>query len=194
MVLETARVAVSRDFDQGEMMEPKFKVNCSALDLELTELLGEKPADFLVLCFDGVPLDFFGTPFDSPDGRRQRQNLVEALNDKSEQSLWRKMFTEWKPQICRQFNLPVETMSWDYRPVVSYEVSRVCPCYSEHLHAAIGLFETLEGKMKHWAIQKTIGGNSIATIIDAKGRSYQCVGKKSSLCIAEAVREFLKAK
>lgn len=64
-------------------MEPKLIIKCTQLDFELTELLGEKSTDFIVLLADGVQLEFFGTPVDSPNQRRVYQNIVEELNKKT---------------------------------------------------------------------------------------------------------------
>jgi hypothetical protein len=37
-----------------DKMQPILTIKSAPIDLELCELLGDKPGDFLVLCFDGV--------------------------------------------------------------------------------------------------------------------------------------------
>src|SRR6185312_7775407 len=135
---------------QTRRVNPEIIIKNKPIDIELAGLLQEEQHDFIVLCFDGVQLDFFGTPYDSPNSRVARGQLVQMLNDRSSDSLWPKMFSKWKPQICRQFGLSLEITAETYRPVVSWKISRVCRGYSEHLHAAIGLFETVADKIDHW--------------------------------------------
>lgn len=40
-----------------DKMQPELKIKSLPIDLELCELLGDKPSDFIVVCFDGVQLD-----------------------------------------------------------------------------------------------------------------------------------------
>ena len=156
----------------------KLNINNNSVDIELCELLGDKPSDFVVLCFDGVQLDFFGTPYDSPCARLEKQGLVDALNDKSEKSLWPELWKNWKPQICQQFKLPETTTSDKFRPVVTAEISRVSAAYSEHLHAAIGLFETLSGKITSWSIREIVGEQVAVEIFTHNFKHYSRIGKK----------------
>jgi hypothetical protein len=201
------RISASADFGkpkaQGSLaampgspdkMQPKLTIKSAPIDLELCELLGDKPSDFLVLCFDGVQLDFFGTPYDSPRARVERQGLVDAINDTSEDSLWPDMWKNWKAQICQQFKLPETTTSDKYRPVVTLEISRVCAGYSEHLHAAIGLFETIADKIASWSIiHKPSDESCCVEVFTRDFKSHICKGHRPSLVIAECVCELLKA-
>lgn len=171
---------------------PEIIIKNQAIDIELAELLGEKQCDFIVLCFDGQQLDFFGTPYDGPNARRLRQSIVEALNDRSKKSLWPKMFSEWKPEILRQFKLPPETTAKDFRPVVSLKISRVCHAYSEHLHAAISLFETLDDKVEWWSVGKMSDGKHSVIIRSKNGKEIDMSGDKLAVVIAAAIRDLLK--
>ena len=174
-------------------MQPKLTIKSAPIDLELCELLGDKPGDFLVLCFDGVQLDFFGTPYDSPRARVERQGLVDAINDTSEKSLWPDMWRNWKAQICQQFKLPETTTSDKYRPIVTLEISRVCAGYSEHLHAAIGLFEKVEDKIIGWGVRKLSDGTSKVEIIAKNAAVFSQTGEIMPLVIARTVGELLNA-
>lgn len=173
-------------------MQPELIIKNQPIDFDLCKLLGSTPADFLVLCFDGVQLDDFGTPYDTPQNRLGRQGLVDALNDTSDKSLWPEMWKNWKPSICKQFGLPDTTTSADYRPVVSIKLSRVCPGYSEHLHSAIRLFETLADKIETWFVARNKTGCQVG-IVDKSGRTFSRTGGRMSLAIAEAVLDLLKA-
>lgn len=176
----------------GRPVNMELKIKSKPIDFELCELLGDKPSDFLVLCFDGVQLDFFGTPYDSPQARVERRGLVDLLNDKSEKSLWPKMWENWKPQICHQFKLPPNTTSAKYRPVVTCEISRVCHGYSEHLHAAIGLFDTLADKITSWGVRRLANGKSDVEIVAKNAVRYSMTGKSMALVIAKCVLALLK--
>lgn len=172
------------------MSEPELKINSVPIDLEICELLGSGSSDFIVLCFDGVQLDFFGTPYDSPDNRSARQYLVDSLN-KKRSSLWRKMFNSWKPQICQQFGLPETTTAKDYRPVVSYKISRVCHGYSANLHCAITLFEKLADRIETWwALQS--GSVCSVMVFTKDGKSFGRSGENTAFTIAETVLVMLK--
>lgn len=171
-------------------MQPELIIKGQPIDYELCELLGNKPVDFVVLCFDGVQLEDFGTPYDTPRNRAERQALAERLNDRSTDSLWPELWRNWKPNICRQFGLPETTTSDQYSPVVTCKISRVVHGYSEHLHAAIGLFETLADKIEKWTVINEAGCR--AKVIDKHGRIFERAGTKMSLVIAESVRELLR--
>ncbi len=171
--------------------DPELVINSRQIDLELCNLLGDKPADFLVLHLDGIPLEGFGTPFDTPSNRKTRQGLVDLLNDRSKESLWPDFWDNWSGSVIRQFGL-IGVAAEDFRPCVSYKISRVCPGYSEQLHCAIGLFETLASKIEWWSISKH--ERCIVTIIGKNGVKFQRLGKIPSLVIAETVKEFLAQK
>lgn len=173
-------------------MQPELEIKSKPIDFEICKRLGSGASDFLVLCFDGVQLDAFGTPYDTPANRAMQQRLVETLNDKTADSNWPQMFRNWKPQICKQFGLPDTTTSADYWPVVSYKISRVCHGYSEHLHAAIGLFETLADKIETWFVARNETGCQVE-IVAKNGRTFSRTGERMSLAIAEAVLELLNA-
>jgi hypothetical protein len=173
------------------MNEPQIIIENQPLDIELASLLGEKHSDFLVLCFDGVQLDFFGTPYDSTSGRIRQFGLVEKLNSRSGDSLWPKMFSEWKREICEQFKLPTSTTAGSYRPVVSCAISRVCHGYSEHLHAAIGLFEMVGDKIEWWSTGKMSDGKFAVIINGKSGKEIAITGESLSVTITTAVRALL---
>lgn len=172
--------------------QPELIIKSQPIDFELSELLGVTFSDFIVLCFDGEQLEFFGTPYDTPRNREAQKGLVDRLNDRSKGSLWPEMFANWMPQICKQFKLSPETTAADYHPSVSYKISRVCHGYSQHLHAAIGLFETIAEKIEHWKVSKLTDGKSLVEITSKTGDTFSMRGDKMPLVIAEAVRALLK--
>lgn len=173
-------------------MEPELIIKSNPIDFELTELLGGKPADFIVLCFNGEQLEFFGTPYDTPENRKTQQTLADKLNDRVNGSWWMKMFYSWHPEICKQFGLSPETSDKDFRPVVSCKISRVCHGYSAHLHCAIGLFETLAEKIDHWHIQKFNDGENLVEITAKNGETFSNSGKELPLVIAQVMLMFLR--
>ena len=80
------------------------------------------------------------------------------------------------------------------RPVCSYKISRVCHGYSEHLHAAIGLFETLADKIASWSITHKPSDESCCVEIFTRDfKSHIRKGQRPSLVIAECVLELLNA-
>lgn len=168
-------------------MQPEIEIKNQPIDMELDALLGNKPADFLVLCFDGVQLDGFGTPHDTPLNRVHQQAIVDKLNDGT---LWPEMFKNWKSKICRQFNLPATATHHDYRPDVSYKVSRVCPGYSKYLPTAIRLLEDCADKIKRWELKQGI--LSRASVIDRRGSTYSNSRKTMAEAIAATMLELLK--
>jgi hypothetical protein len=172
-------------------MQPKLTIKSAPIDLELCELLGDKPADFIVLCFDGEQFESFGTPFDSEAARARMQSVVKSLNDKSAESRWPEMWQNWKSDIRKQYRLPDTTTSEDYRPVVSFQISRVCAGYSEHLHAAIGLFEKVEDKIIGWGVRKLSDGTSKVEIIAKTAAIFSQTGENMALTIARTVGELL---
>jgi len=169
-------------------MKPELVINSETIDIELADLLGRGASDFLVICFDGVQLEDFGTPYDTPENRANRQSLVDSLNDGS---LWPKMFKNWKTTICRQFKLPETTTHKDYKPVVSYKVSRVCPGYSKYLHAAIQLFDDCSDKIEKWSLSKDCLCR--ASIIDKHGVTFLNIEETMALAITKTMIELLKA-
>ena len=169
-------------------MKPEILLKSKMIDVEISDRLGHGTSDFLVLCFDGVQLEDFGTPYDTPDNRSNRQTLVDMLNDGT---LWPNMFNQWKSTICRQFKLPETTTHNDYKPLVSYKVSRVCAGYSEYLHAAIQLFDECADKIERWEIKQSVVA-SVATIIDKRRRTYVNVRNTMPEAIAATILELLK--
>lgn len=123
------------------------------VDYELAELLGEKPADFLVLCLDGHPMEGFGTPPDSPAGRLEIQAFANMLND-SVASHWENFFESWAGHIRKQFRLSPQAGPQHFRPEVSWRVNRVVVGYSEYLHCAITLIEKIEPLLDRWGVCK----------------------------------------
>ncbi len=179
---------------RGYMNEttPEIVVQSQPIDLEITELLGEKARDFLIMCFDGVHFEDFGTPNDTPLNRANWQHIIDALNDRSKKSLWPKMFENWKVNICKQFALPITTTAKEFRPVVSFKISRVCHGYSEHFHAAVSLFETLSDKISAWTVRKR-GDDTFVEIVTKDFVPFHDGGSdKPALIIARAVRSMLK--
>jgi hypothetical protein len=160
------------------------------IDYELCELLGGKPTDFVVLCFNGVQLDFFGTPYLTPAASERFANMSAALNDRSVDSLWPRMWENWQEEIRKQFGLPETCTADEFRPVVSEQVSRVVAGYSEHLHAAIGLFEKVADKIDRWEVHKS--WYSEVVIVAKSGEEFRRTGPALPLVIAEAVRDLLK--
>lgn len=169
----------------------EIKINSTPLDLELCELLGEKPSDFIIICLDGVPVEGFGTPIDSPSNRLERMALVEALNRRSKRSLWPKFWENWWPELCKQFALPIGTTSDQFRPLASLHVSRVCAGYSEHLHCAIRLFEVCADKIENWSVMQRHG--AFVSVTDKEFRRFSHSDPIPSVAIALCFRDLLKA-
>ncbi len=163
----------------------------SPLDFELSALLGEAPSDFISLCLDGVPLEGFGTPYDTPRNRADRESLIRSLNDRSAESLWPEMWKNWKPDICKQFGLPSTATAADFRPLVSWRISRVVPGYSSHLHCAIGLLERLRQIVERWGIGSGSAGSACVEITSKAGRRYGETGDSLALVIGLAVKRLL---
>ena len=169
---------------------PELIIKSQPIDMELAELLGKAPCDFVVLCFDGVQFEAYGTPIDSPEVRHFAQRKADMMNDKSEDSIWPAMWHNWKPQICKQFGLPETATEKDFRPVVSWKVVRVCVGYSEHLHAAICLFEAASHLIAEWAIG--VNESCWARIVSKTDRGFTREGKHLPRVIAEVVRDLLR--
>jgi hypothetical protein len=182
--------ANAADNSQGDM---DVVLKGTPLDFELCELLGEKPADFLVLCFDGIQLEDFGTPYDTPKNRADRLGLVERLNDRSAESLWPEMWRNRKPSICKQFGLPETTTAEDFRPLVSCKIARVCHGYSSHTHCAIGLLERLIGIIERWGLGNGSDGAACVEIRSKRGVDYGEIGEGLPLVIGLAVKRLLIA-
>lgn len=167
------------------------------IDIELAELVGQPPMDFLVLYLDGKQLDGFGTPQDCPTERRRRQNLVDQLNDLSAESLWPDMWINWADKIRTQFNLPPETRWKDFHPVASLKIHRVVHAYSEHDHAAVGLLERVKDKLSEWTLHARNCEESRYVVVELcpidESEAIRVTGHKLSLAVAEAVRDLLRA-
>ena len=162
------------------------------LDYEVSDLIGEGASDFLVLCLDGIQLESFGTPHDTPAARVEQQRFVDALNDRSPDSLWPVFFHNWKSAICKDLGLPPDTTAESCRPVVSLAVSRVCAGYSKYLHAAIGLFKTLGDKINAWSVSAA-GERAFVRIVSADGTVFTENGQNMALVIVLAVKRVLLA-
>lgn len=171
-------------------MEPKLIIKCSQLDFELAELLGEKSTDFIVLLADGVQLDFFGTPVDSPHQRQVYQYIVTELNDRKGTE-WNKFFSEWRRQFAKQFKLADSATYKDFHPKFEMAISRVCHGHSTYLHCAIRLFEELEDRIKSWVVRKLPFGKSLVEISATDGRIITESGDVMSIVIGKAVKRLL---
>lgn len=175
-------------------MEPELTISGNPIDYELTELLGEKSADFIVLCFNGVQFERFGTPYDSPHERERTESMVRLLNSrKKKESLWPQMWENWAREIRKQYGLPADATADDFRPVVSYQIKRVCYGRSENLHCAIRLFEELADKIKTWGVRKCEDGKHLVEIVTADGRPMMDSGEKLPMTICKVVRRMLKS-
>lgn len=179
----------------SEKMEPELIIKGEPIDYEISELLGEKPGDFLVLCFDGVQFERFGTPSDSPAARKRKSEMVDYLNDRSKDSWWPELWKNWAGEIRAQYGLPPETGPDDYRPLVSYKISRVVAGRSKYLHCAIRLFEEIDEKLKTWSVRKLRNGEPkhLVEIVTIDDRPILESGDDLPLVICKAIRRVLKA-
>lgn len=173
-------------------MEPNLIVTSAPIDMQLAELLGEKPGDFIILCADGKPVPFFGTPYDSPIARRAQEAFVASINDKSKKSSWPEFFTNWCGYFARDYKLPVETTWKTFHPEFSWEIHRVAHGYSEHLHAAVGLFDKLGDRVQSWRIGYDNTGANVE-IVDARSCIFHETGPRMAHTIAVAVKRLLTA-
>ena len=177
-----------------EKMEPELIISGNPIDYELTELLGEKSADFIVLCFDGVQFERFGTPYDTPRQRESTESMIRLLNSRDKkETLWPEMWKNWAGEIRKQYGLPADATADDFRPVVSYQIKRVCYGRSENLHCAIRLFEELADKIKTWGVRKCDDGKHLVEIVTADGRPMMDSGEKLPMTICKVVRRMLKS-
>lgn len=176
---------------KSESQNLEVVTDSEPIDFELTELLGEKPSEFLILHLNGQPLEGFGTPYNTPKNREFWQGLVADLNDR-EKPLWRDFWRNWGTNIIAQFRLPDTTLSFDFRPVVTLKISRVCHGYSKYLHCAIGLFETLADQINSWRISR-IDSKSLVEITALDHVLFQEISPSTSLAICKTVIEFLKS-
>ena len=174
-------------------MEPEIIIDGEQIDYDLAEMLGEKPGDFLVLCFDGVQFERFGTPTDSPAARKRKSEMVECLNDRSKNSWWPELWLNWAGEIRKQYKLPPETVADDYRPVVSYKIHRVVAARSKYLHAAIRLFEQMGDRLKTWSCRKCRDGKYLVEIVTADDRPIMESGDELPLAICKGVLRALKS-
>lgn len=127
------------------MSELKFINECAPIDLELCELLGEKPSDFVVLQANGETVPGYGTPYDSAANRQRYADMCGWLNDADDEILWTKFLENWGKELANICDLCAG------RPVFSIVVSRVCPGRSKYLHCAIRLFEELG--VESWVVE-----------------------------------------
>ena len=171
-------------------MEPQLIIKCSPLDYELSELLGEKSIDFIVLLADGVQLEFFGTPVDSPHQRQVYQYIVAELNERRG-TQWKKFFGEWKRQFSKQFKLSETTTHKDFHPHFELAISRVCHGHSTYLHCAIRLFEELADQIRTWAVSRLGDGRCMVEIISVDDCVFTESGEVMSIAIGKAVKRLL---
>ena len=175
-------------------MEPELIISGNPIDYELIELLGEKSADFIVLCFDGVQFERFGTPYDSPYERVRTEAMIRRLNSRNKrESLWPYLWEHWSREIREQYGLSADATADDFRPVVSYKIKRVCYGRSEHLHCAIRLFEQTAARIKTWSLRKCDDGKHLVEIVTADGRPMMGSGDDLPLTICKVVRRMLKS-
>jgi hypothetical protein len=172
-------------------MNPETILNSSPLDFEIAELVGEKPCDFLVLCFDGVVFEKFGTPYDTPYRREVWNLLISGLNSRKKKSDWPDFFQNWKRELIAQYGLPEMVAASDDRPVASYKISRVCYGYSRHIQCAFGLIEKLGSRVASWSIGRDIYGVDRASIHSSSGESYNASGIGSALVLTLAAQRLL---
>jgi hypothetical protein len=176
------------------MSELPIKLVNRQIDYDLAAALGQVPSDFLVLCLDGVPLEGFGTPFDGPAARLDREVIVDGINRKGRGSLWPKFWRNWERKIIASLGLPKDAMFGEFRPVASTEIHRVTAGFSEHLHCAIRLFE--EPKVAEIVGRFEVFGPSEPArckIFAKDGRSVECEADPLSLAISGAVLALLNS-
>ena len=159
----------------------------SPLDLEIETLLGRSPSRFVVLRFDGIELDFFGTPYDSPSSRERYQNLAKHLNDPSDDLVWKEMLNNWSPQIQRQFG-PIQP---NFRPFVDAVISEVVPGHSQFLHCAIRLIEDRSVVSRWKLLQANVAS---AMLTDQKSKTFTSSDALMPVAICKAFSALLKAK
>lgn len=172
-------------------MNPPLIIKGSPLDFELCKLLGEGYADLIVICANGEQVPFLGTPFDSPSARVSYEKIVTGLNDRGPKSQWRELFRNWRDQFVKHYKLPPETTSFDFHPEFSFAISRVCAGYTEHLHAAVGLFGQLGDKVKSWGVYRGENGVGVVELLGASGRIYSERGEGIPRLIATVVSRLL---
>lgn len=174
-------------------MAPELIIKATALDLELTEMLGKKPGDFLILCFDGVPFEPFGSPWDQPRRRADWEQMIDGLNNRTRHSLWPTMFKTWGDRLVQQYNLTGATGSAkDKRPDASFQIHRVCASYSARLHCAVGLIEDLGTHLTSWTISRAPDGEGMA-VLQATGDLFIERSESLPLAIATAAKRLLQA-
>lgn len=174
-------------------MNPKLVQSGNPIDYELAELLGKKPADFIVLCFDGVQFKNFGTPFDTPASRDAMQRLVNDLMTDRDNAFsdWELLWDGHGANIIKEFNLPADTTSVTYRPVVSYDISRVVVGYSQHVHAACSLLHEIGRNAAYWKLFRTNDSDYSCIITGTDNRHAAREGGNLAMVIAETVRDHL---
>ncbi|MFW6217432.1 MAG: hypothetical protein ACOC4K_00405 [Verrucomicrobiota bacterium] len=168
-------------------------LNNSPLDYELSELLGEKPTDYLVLCANGERLRFYGTPVDSPAERACMEKMVKMLNDREDPKFWREFFQAAALRFIDQFELPMPTDWRDFHPEFSYIVSRTCGSYSQYLQAAVTLFAQIEKRGANWILGRN-GAEYVFEILPAGKAAIHQMAPTAALAISGATRDFLKSR
>lgn len=171
-------------------MNPTIIIKNDPLDVELCQALGEPLIDFIVTCFDGVPLNLFSTPEDSPRARERHELFVQRLNDKTVDSKWPEFFEAWRDEFCQQFKLPHETEAASYHPHVTWQIHRVCVAYTERLSSAVTLFEKIASRLTNWIISKRNGGS----VVEIEGHEFlvRHCGEDLPRVVSLAVLEVLK--
>jgi hypothetical protein len=174
-------------------MEPELIICGEPIDYELSEILGEKPGEFLVLHLNGVRFERFGTPYNTLRNRSEWDEFVKCLNSKSKKSLWFDLWDNWGNEIRRQFDLPEDATAQDFRPVASYKISRVVPGRSKYLHAAIQLFEEAGTRVKSWSVVRQITRNNLVTCLTYDNVVISEEGSDLPMAICKAVLRALKS-
>lgn len=165
------------------MNDPKLIITSSTLDLDLCELLGDKPSDFVILLANGKQVPGYGSPYDSPIARKNADYICSRLNEDGKDSWWPEFEKNWKEKLAE--------IGISDRPVFSFELHRVCPGRSEYLHCAIRLFEELGDRVRSWAIGSDSTGRQSVDIVSKQGRTYEESGDRMSLVIGLAVKRLL---
>lgn len=167
-----------------EPFEPKLVITSTLLDLELCELLGDKPSDYVILLANGKQVPGFGTPEDSPAARARLTAFCLKLNSEGGNSLWPEFAKNWGSrlsEIC-----PPET-----RPVFSWELHRVCVGWSQYDHCAIRLFLHLRERVSGWRMR--MSGNALAVEITMHtGNRYVERGTALAAVVCNAVVRALR--
>lgn len=162
----------------------------TSIDFHLAELLGERALMALVMYFDGQPAPWVGgTPPDTPASREQRMEVVNAFNRHGRE--WEQFFPEWARMFREKMGLPEHLTAKTYRPLVELKVHRVVAGYSQHLSAAMSLFEQLKSKLKGWSVSVSSQGAQ-CNLVAVSGGMYTEVGESVPAVIALAFERLLE--